>query len=144
MRTDIGADRRSTIGKRKDADRSGIDTEITGIVHSSFIAGRRISSFLLSEIALSATVMIGMTGPIGATMMMIGGLMGRLEEGCPFMIDWGAGLVRTTSLAIVFNTFLGTRKSLKKWLMRGFLMSSFFAEMPILTRWSQGRIVAHR
>jgi len=144
VRTGIGAGRKNTIRRRKDADKSGIGTEIIGIVRSSSIAGRRISSFLLSEITLSATVMIGMTGPTGAITMMIGGLMGRLEEERPFMIGWGAGSVCTTDLAIVFSIFLGTRRILKRWLMRGFPMSSFSVGMPILIGWSQERILAHR
>ena len=66
MRIGIGASKRTIVGKKKDADRSGIGTRITGIVRSSSIVGRKISSFLLSEIVLSAMVMIGMTDPIGA------------------------------------------------------------------------------
>ena len=62
MKIGIGASKRIIVGKRKGADKNGIGTEITGIARSSFIARRRISSFLLSEIALSATVMIGMIG----------------------------------------------------------------------------------
>jgi len=45
VKTDIGTSERIIIGKRKDADRSGIDTGITGIVRSSSIAGKGISSF---------------------------------------------------------------------------------------------------
>jgi len=88
--------------------------------------------------------MIGMTDPIGVTMKMIGDLMGRLWGERPFMNGWGAGSVCTTGLAIVFNIFPGTRKNLKKWLMIGFLMSSYSAGMPTLIKWSQGKIVAHR
>ena len=142
--TGIGASRKNTIGRKRDADKSGIGTEITGIVRSSFIVGRKISSFLRSEIVLSATVMIGTTDPIGAIAMMIGDLMGRLGEERPFMIDWGAGSVCTTGLAIVLNIFPGTRKNLKRWLMRGFPMSSYSVGTPILIRWSQRGIVAHR
>ena len=76
MRTGIGASRKNTIEKKKDADKSGIGIGITGIVRSSSTVGRKISSFLLSEIVLSATVMIGMIDPIGAITMMIGDLMG--------------------------------------------------------------------
>jgi len=140
----IGASKRIIVEKKKDADRSGIGIGITRIARSSSIAGRRISSFLRSEIVLSATVTIGMIDPIGAIAMMIGDLMGRLGEKRPFMIDWGAGSVCTTGLAIVFNILLGTRKSLKRWLMRGFPMSPFSAETPILIGWSQRRVVAHR
>jgi len=80
MRIGIGASRKIIVGKKKDADKSGIGIEITGIVRSSSIAGRKISSFLLSEIVLNAMVMIGMTDLIGAIMTMIDGLMGRLGE----------------------------------------------------------------
>jgi len=78
VRIGIGASRKIIIAKKKDADMSGIGIGITGIVHSSSMAGRRISSFQLSEIVLSATVMIGMTDPIGAITMVIGDFMGRL------------------------------------------------------------------
>jgi len=132
VRTGIGADRKNTIGKRKDADKSGIGTEIIGIVSSSSIAGRRISSCQLLEIVLSATVMIGTTDPIGAMTMVIDDLMGRLGGEHPFMIGWGAGSGCTIGLAIVFNIFPGTRKNSKRWLMREFLMSSFSVGTLIL------------
>jgi len=127
-----GASKRITIGKRKDADRNGIGIGIIGIARSSFIVGRKISSFLLSGIALSAMGMIGMIEPIGAITTTIGDLMGRLEEERPFTIGWGARSACTTGLAIVFNIFPEIRKNLKKWLMLGFPMSSYFAGMPIL------------
>jgi len=144
VRIGIGARRKIIVGKKKDADKSGIGIGITGIVCSSSIARRKISSFLLSEIVLSAMVMIGMTNLIGAIMMTIGGLMGRLVGEQRFTIGWGAGSVCTTGSAIVFNIFPGARKNLKRWLMHGFPMSSFSAGMPILIGWSQGQIVAHR
>jgi len=140
----IGASKRIIVGKRKDADRSGISIGITGIARSSFIVGRKISNFPLSEIVLSATVMTGMTGPIGTIVIMIGDLMGRLVGEHPFMIGWGAGSVCMTGLEIVLNIFLGTRKNLKKWLMHGFPMSSYFVGMPTLIGWSQGKIVAQQ
>jgi len=83
-----GASKRIIIGKRKDADRNGIGIGITEIARSSFTVGRKISSFPLSGIALSATVTIGMIDPIGAIMTTIGDLMGRLEEERPFTIGW--------------------------------------------------------
>jgi len=132
VRIGIGASRKIIVGKKKDADKSGIGIGITG-VRSSSIAGRRISSFQLTEIVLSAMVMIGMTDPIGAVTKMIGDLTGRLGEERPFMIGWGAGSVCTTGLVIVLNIFLGTRKNSKKWLMHGFPMSSFSVGTPILT-----------
>ena len=54
MRIGIGASRKIIVGKKKDADKSGISIGITGIVRSSSIAERKILSFLLSEIVLSA------------------------------------------------------------------------------------------
>jgi len=45
MRIGIGASRKIIVRKKKDADKSGIGIGITGIVRSSSIAGRRISSF---------------------------------------------------------------------------------------------------
>jgi hypothetical protein len=88
--------------------------------------------------------MIGMTDPIGAITKMIGDLTGRLGEERPFMIGWGAGSVCTTGLAILLNIFPGTRKNLTKWLMHEFPMSSYFAGMPTLIGWSQGKIVAQQ
>ena len=88
MRIGIGASKRIIVGRRKDADRSGIGIGITEIAHSSFIVGRKTSNFSLSEIVPSATVMTGMTGPIGTTAMMIGDLMGQLGGEHPFMIGW--------------------------------------------------------
>jgi len=144
VRIDIGASRKIIIGKKKDVDRSGIRIGITRIARSSSIVGKRISSFPPSQTVLSATVMIGMIDPIGAITTIIGDLMGRLEEECPFMIGWGAGSVCTIGLAIVFNIFPETRKNSKKWLMHGFPMSSYFAGMPICIGWSQGKIIAQR
>jgi len=86
----IGASKRTIIRKRKDADRSGIGTRITGTARSLSIAGSKTSKYLLLEIAPSAMVMIGMTDLIGAVMMTIGDLMGRLGGERRFMISWGA------------------------------------------------------
>ena len=144
MKIGIGASKRTIVRKKKDTDRSGIGIGITGIARSSFIVGRKISNFPLSEIVLSATVMTGMTGPIGTIVIMIGDLMGRLGGERPFMIGWGAGSVCTTGLVIVFWIFPGTRRNLKRWLMHGFPMSSSSAGMPILIGWSQENIVVHR
>jgi len=89
MKIGTGASKRTIARKKKDAGRSGIGIGITGIARSSFIVGKRISNFPLSEIVLSATVMTGMTGLIGAIVIMIHNLMGRIEGEHPFMIDWG-------------------------------------------------------
>jgi len=144
VRIGISASRKIIVGKKKDADKSGIGIGITGIVRSSSTIGRRISNSLLLEIVLSATVMIGMTDPIGAILRMIGDLMGRLGGERPFMIGWEAGSVCTIGSAIVLDIFPGIGKNLKRWLMLEFPMSSYFAGMPILIGWSQGKIIAHR
>jgi len=144
VRIDIGASKKIIIGKKKDADKNGIGTGITRIARSSFIVGRKISSFLLSETARNVMVMIGMTDQIGSIRTITAGLMGRLGGEHRFMIDWGAGSVCTIGLVIVLNIFPRTRKNLKRWLMHGFPMSSYFAGTLILIGWSQGRIIAHR
>jgi len=128
----IGANRRTIIGKKKDADRSGIGTKITGIACSLFIAGNRTSSCPMLGIALNAMVMIGMTDPTGAIKMMIGDLMGRLGGERQFMIGWGADSVCTIGLVVMLNIFPGTRKSLKRWPMHEFPMSSYFVGTLIL------------
>jgi len=142
VKISIGASKRTIAGKKKDAGRSGIGIGITGIARSSFIVGRRISNSPLSEIVLSAMVMTGATGLIGAIMVMIDNLMGRLEGEHPFMIGCGAGSACMIGLEIVLSISLGARKNLKKWLVHGFPMSSYFAGMPTLIGWSQGKIVA--
>jgi len=111
VRIGIGANKKTVIGKKKDADRSGICTEITGIAHSLSIAGSRTLSCPLLEIALSAMVMIGMIDPIGAITMMIGDLMGRLGGKRQFMIAWGADSVYMIGLVIMLNIFPGIRNS---------------------------------
>jgi len=142
VRIGIDASKKTIIGKKKDTDRSGIGTRITGTAHSLSIAGSRTSSYLLLEIALSAMVMIDMIGPIDA--FTIGGLMGRSGGERQFMIDWGAGSLYMIGLVIVLNIFRGTRKNLKRWLMTEFSLSSYFARMLILIGWNQGNIVVHR
>ena len=111
MRIGISVSKKTIIGKKKDANRSRIGTEITGIAHSLSIAGSRTSSCPLLEIALSAMVMIGMTDPIGASTMMISDLMGRLGGERQFMIGLGAGSVCMIGLVIILNIFPGTRRA---------------------------------
>jgi len=105
VRIGIGASKKTIIGRKKDADRSGTGIEITGIARSSFIVGRKISSFLLSEIARNVMVMIGMTGPTGVITMIIGDLMGRLGGERRFMIGWGVGSACMIGLVTVLNIF---------------------------------------
>jgi len=85
----ISANRRTIVGKKKDADKSGIGIKIIGIARSLSTVGNRTSSCLLLEIALNAMVMIGMIDLIGSIRMMIGDLMGRLGKEFQFMIGWG-------------------------------------------------------
>jgi len=95
------ASRRIIIGKKRDADRSGIGIGITGTARSLSIVGNRTSNCPLLEIALSVMVTIGMIDLIGSIKTMIGDLMGRLGGELRFMIDWGAGLVCMIDLVIV-------------------------------------------
>jgi len=140
----IGTSKKIIIGNKKDTDESGIGTRITGTARSLSIAGSRTLNCPLLGIALSAMAMIGMTGLIGATTMMIGALMGRLEGERRFMIGWGVDSVYTTDLVIVLHIFSGTKKNLKRWQMHEFSMSSYFAGTLILIGWSQGNIVVHQ
>jgi len=77
-------------------------------------------------------VKIGMTDPISAIAMMIGDLMGRLGGEHPSMIGWGADSVCMIGLEIELNIFQGIKKSLRRWLMHGFPMSSY--SIGMLTR----------
>jgi len=78
VRIGIGVSKKTIVGKKKDADRSGIGIEITGTARSSSIAGSKILSFQLSEIALNATVTNGMTDQIGSIRTMTADLMNRM------------------------------------------------------------------
>jgi hypothetical protein len=144
VRIGIGASKRTIIGKKKDADRSGIGIENTRIVRSSFIVGRKILSFLLSETARNAMVMIGMIDQIGSIRTITAGLTGRLGEERRFMIGWGAGSACMIGLVTVLNTFPEAKRNLRRWLMHGFPMSSYSAGMAILIGWSQENIDVHR
>jgi len=89
-------------------------------------------------------VMINMIDLIGSITMMIGDLMGRLGGELQFMIGWGADSVCMIDLVTMSDIFLGTKRSLRRWQMHEFPMSSYFAGMLILIGWNQGKIVAHR
>jgi len=89
-------------------------------------------------------VMIDTTDAIGAIKMMTDDLMGRLGGERQFIIGWGADSVCTIGLVIVLIIFPGTRKSLKRWPMHEFPMSSYFVGTLILIGWSQGKVVTHR
>jgi len=140
----IGASRRIILGKKKDADTSGIGIRITGTAHSLSIAGNKILNCSLLDIALNAMVMICMIDLIGNIRMMIGDLMGRLGGELQFMIGWAAGSVCMTGLVTVSGIFLGTKRSLRRWQMHEFPMSLYSTEILILIEWNQGKIVANR
>ena len=81
-------------------------------------------------------VMIGMIDLIGSIRTMIDDLMGRLGGELQFMIGWGVGSVCMTGLVIMSDIFPEIKRSLKKWWMHVFPMSSYFAGMLILFEWS--------
>ena len=144
MKIGIGANRRITVGKKKDTDRSRIGIRITGIARSLSTIGNRTSSCPLLGTTLNAMVMIGMIDLIGSIGTMIGDLMSRLGEEPQFMTGWRAGSVCMIDLVTVLNTFPGTKRSLRKWQMLEFPMSSFFAGILTPIEWSQGKVVVHR
>ena len=78
MRIGLDANRRIIVGKKKDADKSGIGIKITGTARSLSIAGSKTLNCPLLETALRAMVMIDMIDLIGSIRTMIGDLMGRL------------------------------------------------------------------
>jgi len=80
------ANRKIVVGKKKDADKSGISIKIVEIARSSSTVGSKTLSYQLLETALSAMVIIGMINQIDSIRTMIGVLVGRLEEGHQFMI----------------------------------------------------------
>jgi len=140
----IGVNRRIVAKKRTNADRSGIGIKITGTARSLSIAGSKTLNYPLLEIALNTMVMIGMIDLIGSIRMMIGELMGRFGGELQFTIGWEAGSVCMTDLVTVSDIFPRTRRSLKRWPMHEFPMSSYFVGMLIPIEWSQGKDVAKR
>jgi len=132
------------VGKKKDADRSGIGTRIIGTARSLSIVGCRTLNCPLLEIALNAMVMIGMIDLIGSIRVMTGDLMGQLGVELQSMIGWGADSGCMIDLVTMSNIFPVTRKNLKRWQMLEFPMRSYFAGMPIPIEWSQGKFVSDR
>ena len=113
MRIGIDANRRIVVGKKKDADKSGIGIRITGTARSLSTVGSKISSCPLLETALSAMAMIDMIDQIGNIKTMIDVLMGRLGEEPRFMIGWGVGSVCMTGLVTVSGILPETKRSLR-------------------------------
>jgi len=140
----IAASKRIVAKKKKDIDKSGIGIKIIGIARSSSTIGSKISSYRLSETALSAMVIIGTIDQISDIRTMIDDLTGRLEEGCQFTIGWGAGLVRMIGLVNVLANFQETKRSLRRWQIHEFPMSLYFAGMLILIGWNQGRLAINQ
>jgi len=124
------------ISKRKGSEKNVIGIRITGIARSSFIVGSKITNYRLSEVFLSAMVIIGMIGQIDYFRTMIDEpIRGRMSVHDRL----GAGLACMISLVNVLVIFQGIKKSLKKWQMYGFQMNLYFVGMLILIGWSQGR-----
>ena len=132
MKIGIDANRWIVVEKKKDADKSGIGIKITRIVRFLSTVGSKTSSYQLLETTLNVMAMIDMIDEIGSIRTIIGVLMGRLGEEHQFMIGWGAGSVCMTGLVTVSDIFLEIKRSLKRWRMHKFPMSSYFAEMLIL------------
>ena len=144
MKIGIAVSKRIDGEKKKYADKSGIDIKITRIALSSFIVGSKISSYQLLETALNVMVIIGMIDQIDDIRTMIGVLMDRSEEGCQFMIGWGAGLVCMTGLVNVSAIFQEIERSLKRWQIHGCLMNLFSAGMLIPIGWNQERFAINQ
>jgi len=102
----IIASRKIVTEKRKDDNKSGIGIKIIRIARSSSTVGSKTLSYQLLETVLNAMVIIGMIDQIGDIRTMIGVLMSRLEEGCQFMIGWGAGSMCMTGLVNVSAIFI--------------------------------------
>jgi len=60
--------------------------------------------------------------------VIIGILVGRLEEEHQFTIDWGAETVCMIGSVSVSAIFLEIKRNLRRWRMREFPMSSYFGE----------------
>jgi len=144
VKISIVANRKIIVGKKKDADNSGIGIKIIGIARYSSIVGRKTSNYQLLETALSAMVIIGMIDQIGNIKVIIGVLVGRLEEEHQFMIGWATDSVWMIGLVNMSVTFPETKRNLRRWRMHEFPMSSYFAGMLILIGWNQGKTVVNR
>jgi len=86
VKISIAVSKKINIEKKKDADKSGIGIKITVIARSLFTVGSKISSYQLSETALSAMVIISMIGQIDDSRTMIDTLMSRSGGGCQLKI----------------------------------------------------------
>ena len=78
----IAVSKRIDAERKKDTDKSAIGTKIIGITRSSFTIGSKISSYRLSETALSAMVIISIIDQIDDSGTMIDALMSRSGGGC--------------------------------------------------------------
>ena len=66
------------VNKRRGSEKNGIGIKITGIDHSSFIVGNKLSNYRLSETILNAMVIISMIDQTRDSRTMIDFSMGRL------------------------------------------------------------------
>jgi len=132
VRIGTAVSKRIDAEKKKDADKTGIGTKITGIAPSLFIVGSK--SYQLLETTLNAMVIIGIIDQIDDSRMMIDALMSQSGEECQFMIGWGADSACMTGLVDVLGIFQGTKRSLKKWQMPGCPMNLFSTGILILIR----------
>jgi len=144
VRIGIVANRKIVVGKKKDANKSGIGIKIIGIARSSSPVGSKTSNYRLLETALSAMVIIGMIDLIGNIKVIIGVLVGRLEGEHQFMIGWRVDSMCMTGLVNMSAIFPETKRNLRRWRMHEFLMSSYFAGMLILIGWNQWKTVVNR
>jgi len=144
MKIGIAASKRIVAEKKKGADKSGVGIKIIGIAHSSSTIGSKISSYQMSETALSVMAIIGMINQIADIRSMIDDLTERLEEGCQFTIGWGAGSVCMTGLLNMLVILQETKRSLRRWQMPEFPMSLYFVGMLILIGWNQGRLAINQ
>ena len=119
MKIGIGASRRIIVGKKKDADRSGIGIGIIGIVRSLSIVRSKILSFLPSETALNAMVMIDMTDQIGSIRTMTADLMGRSGGELQFMIGSFRGCQYVSSGAKGESSPIGKAATTSSMMSRG-------------------------
>jgi len=79
-------------------------------------------------------VIIGTINQIGNIKVIIGVLVGRLEEEHHFTIGWGADLVCMIGLVSVSVIFPGTKRNFRRWRMHEFPMNSYFVGMLTLIR----------
>jgi hypothetical protein len=114
--------------KKKDAERSGIGIRIIGGVRFLFIVGKKVLSFLLLKITQSAMVIMGLIIQKGGFNLVIKVCPSMSQSGIKhqYMIAWGVGSVYMKGLVNALHIFQETRRNLKRWQTREFLMKKYF------------------